>query len=69
MPTSNWQLLLIYRIDLPSKNDSIPAFILHTFFASTRTTQDDLPVRLACDRRSSRNSLCLEGCCPKNSRE
>jgi hypothetical protein len=69
VPTSNWQPLLIYRIDLPSKNNSILAFTLSTFFASTRTTQDDHPVRLECDRRSSRYSLCLAGCCPKDSRE
>jgi hypothetical protein len=69
MPTSNWQSLLIYRIDLPSKNYSILAFTLSTFFASTRTTQDDRPVRLEYDRRSSRYSLRLAGCCHKNNRE
>lgn len=41
MPTSNCQLLLIYRIDLPSKSNSILAFTLSTFFASAPTTQDD----------------------------
>src|SRR5829696_1201716 len=51
------------------ENNSILAFTLSTLFASIRTTQDDLPVRLACDRRSSRCSLCLAGWCPKNSRE
>jgi hypothetical protein len=68
VPTSNWQPLLIYRIDLPSKNNSILAFTLSTFFASSRTTQDD-PVRLRCDRRSSSYSLYLAGCCPKKSRD
>ena len=69
MSTSNRQFLLIYRINLPSKNSSILAFTLSTFFANSRRTRGDLLARLECDRRSSRSSLRLAGSCPKNSRE